>query len=61
VHVANLKSPAATIKAGKLLPAPVTLAQISFQLLVYRRWLHNSFLSESDGRLDPYSLAQTIS
>jgi hypothetical protein len=31
------------------------------KLLVYRRGLQNSFLSESEGRLDSDSLAETIS
>jgi hypothetical protein len=31
------------------------------KLLVYRRRLQNSFLSESEGRLDSDSLAETIS
>jgi hypothetical protein len=31
------------------------------KLLVYRRRLQNSFLSESNGRLDSDSLAETIS
>jgi hypothetical protein len=31
------------------------------KLLVYRRWLQNSFLSDSKGRPDSDSLAETIS